>query len=295
MANQRKHFPRLNTDHLLIVDVESKEVTNKDSQFYGKTYAYDFGAMLINLKDGLADRDYQDTMGTLFDHSMEGISYRLWTAKHRKDPVRKDDEGIIKPEDFWSVTNLKSRKKKYRELYLEGKRSMSVPKMVDDWIGSVLHYNYSRKPVVAAYNIAYDAMISGSTSIDNFFSGYHKPYKKGHEPEWLDGVNLPGRGNFVDLYVIAQKALLRKKAGNKDYEDCEDNPYCDKKIAKRYEDWASKNGYLTKKGRPILTAEKLGWFIGNTESMISEPHTALEDIRFFERHIARWLRQQRFI
>ena len=99
----------------------------------------------------------------------------------------------------------------------------------------------------------------------------------------------------MDLYVIAQKALLRKVNGTGPYEELADNPYCDKRLAKKYEDWATRNGYLTKTGRPQLTAEKLGWFIGNMASIGPEPHTAKEDIDKFERPIARWLRKNRFI
>ena len=293
MTSERKHFPRIATNHLLIIDIESVEISNKKSQFYGKNYAYDFGAMLINLKTGYADRGYQDTMGTLFDHSFQGLSYRLWTAKHRPKgqevKVEKDGE-INQPEDFWAVSNLKKRKKDYRDLYLTGKRSMSVHHMVNDWLRDTLHFNVELRPIVAAYNIPYDSTIGYRTNLKSLFLGQFNAYTK--RPAWFPEEQAE---NFVDLYVIAQKALLRKVNGTGPYEELDDNPYCDKRLAKKYEEWATRNGYLTKTGRPQLTAEKLAWFIGNLESVGPEPHYAVQDIEHYEAPIAKWLRKNRFI
>tara|TARA_Y100000114_G_scaffold53012_1_gene48392 strand:+ start:643 stop:1527 length:885 start_codon:yes stop_codon:yes gene_type:complete len=294
MASERKHFPKIATDHLLIIDIESVVISNKASQFYGKEYAYDFGAMLINLNTGKPDVGSTDVMATLFDHSFEGLSYRLWTAKHRPkgQEVKVEEDGtIIQPEDFWAVSNLKKRKKNYIELYRQGKRSMSVYPMVNKWLEDILKLNSRIKPIVAAYNIPYDARVGEATDLMEMFGGQWKPYPAG-APAWLPESQAD---NVVDLYVIAQKALLRKVNGTGPYEELADNPYCDKRLAKKYEDWATRNGYLTKTGRPQLTAEKLGWFIGNMASIGPEPHTAKEDIDKFERPIARWLRKNRFI
>jgi len=294
MASQRKHFPKIATDHLLIIDIESVVISNKNSQFYGNEYAYDFGAMLINLNTGDTDRGSTDVMATLFDHSFEGLSYRLWTSKHRPkgQEVKIEENGtIVQPEDFWAVSNLKKRKKNYIDLYKNGERSMSVYPMVNEWLKDCLAENPDRMPIIAAYNMPYDARIGKGTNLRKMFKGHYKPYPQG-APAWIPEGQ---KDNIVDLYVVAQKALLRKVNGNGPYEELADNPYCDKRLAKRYEDWATRNGYLTKTGRPQLTAEKLAWFIGNMASIGPEMHTAKEDIKNFEAPIAEWLRHNRFI
>jgi len=293
MASERKHFPRIATNHLLIVDIESVEISNKESQFFKQQYAYDFAAMLINLNTGEPDRGSMDVMGTLFDHSFEGLSYRLWTSKHRPkgQEVKVEENGtIVKPEDFWAVSNLKKRKKNYIRLYKTGERSMSVYPMVNKWIHDCLTLNVHLRPIVAAYNIPYDSRIGKNTNLRSLFRGQWNAYTK--NPAWYPESQAD---NLVDLYVIAQKALLRKVDGNGPYEELADNPYCDKRLAKKYEAWATKNGYLTPTGRPMLTAEKLAWFIGNMASVGEEEHTATEDIRDFEAPIAEWLRKNRFI
>jgi len=263
MPKKKDNLPRpLETDYMMIVDTETYTVgtgkKTKRKKKNSKHYAFDFGAVVINLNTGNIVPGGE--MATLLPP--DDIEYDLFYNPN--DPDRSS---------FWSHRALKGRRKNYKKLFDKGLRSISRPELVNIWVRDHIASNTRPRPIIAAYNWDFDRGVCERSGIRSVLEG---PLAWDDSTE--SGFCLMNRAKAV----MGPNGILHDEY----YEWCRENHDPDDPH------WR----LITKTGRASMKADSVAKYIGHRNNFyINEPHTALEDAKYYEAPIATFLRKNKLI
>ena len=146
MAQQPR---QLETDYMMIVDTETY-IQN------GRSYVFDFGAVIINLNTGNIIPGGE--LAVLLPPP--GVDFELFS-----NPSEKDSES------FWHKDNISKRRNDYQKLYDTGLRSIARPELVNIWVRDHIASNTHPRPIIAAYNFPFDRDVCVRSGIRSIVEG----------------------------------------------------------------------------------------------------------------------------
>ena len=139
----------LETDYMMIVDTETY-IQN------GRSYVFDFGAVIINLNTGNIIPGGE--LAVLLPPP--GVDFELFYNPNEKDS-----------ESFWHKDNISKRRNDYQNLYDRGLRSIARPELVNIWVRDHIASNTHPRPIIAAYNFPFDREVCIRSGIRSIVEG----------------------------------------------------------------------------------------------------------------------------